>query len=151
MHQYGAIFNYGILHLEWPTALFILVVFSTTMLLLNLLLFKPLLRTLEGRALILSQGNERLEAIQTELEAAQAAFEAAQAKMLAEVGEEFQASMAASQQQASQITEAAKEKAQQTLSAATDEIDQEMSQATKEAKGLAKELASLIQTKVLNG
>ena len=151
MQRYGAIFDYGILHLEWPTALFILAVFSLTMLFLNSLLFKPVLRTLEGRAAILNQGNDRLEAIEAELAAAKAAFEAAQAKMLSEVGEQFQATMAEAQKQAHQLTDAAKEKAGQALAAATAEIDQEMSQATDEAKQLAKDLATLIQTKVLNG
>ena len=151
MHRYGAIFDYGILHLEWPTALFIFAVFTLTMLFLNTLLFKPLIRTLEGRAAILNQGNDRLDAIEAELAAAHEAFAAAQAKMLSEISEEFQATMAAAQKQANELTDAAKKKAEQLLSTATAEIDEEMKTATEQAKDLAKELSAMIQTKVLNG
>ena len=44
-----SVFNFGLLHMEWPTALFVLVVFVMVMITLNSLLFKPILKTLEAR------------------------------------------------------------------------------------------------------
>ncbi len=48
MEKY-TIFNFGLLHLEWTNALFVLVVFSLLVISLHFLLFKPVLRTIINR------------------------------------------------------------------------------------------------------
>ena len=48
MEKY-TIFNFGLLHLEWTNALFVLTVFSVLVFLLHFLLFKPVLRTVLNR------------------------------------------------------------------------------------------------------
>ena len=86
----GAIFDYGVLHLEWPTAAFIAVVFLLTMFLLNQLLFKPLLRTLDGREAILHQSHLRLEQIAQSVTEAEAHYQAKQTALYEEVAAQFQ-------------------------------------------------------------
>ena len=151
MQRQGAIFDYGVLHMEWPTVVFALVVFLITMILLNLLLFKPVVRTIEARAGILNQGNDRLDEIEKAVADAKAQLAAKQASLIEEVSSSYQAAMSDAQKQASSLTEAAKKEAEQKLSDAAQEIDKESTAALDEAKGLAKNLAGMIQTKVLNG
>lgn len=145
----GAIFDYGVLHLEWPTAAFIAVVFLLTMFLLNLLLFKPLLRTLEGRETILSKSRQRLGEIAQAVTAAEASFQAKQTALFEEISSQFQEAMADAQKQAGILTEKARLEAQESYKQAEAAIEAEVQSALSEAKGLAQDLARLIQTKVL--
>ena len=48
MEKY-TLFNFGLIHFEWTTALFVLVVFCCAVLLLHFFLFRPVLRTLNNR------------------------------------------------------------------------------------------------------
>ena len=58
MEKY-TIFNFGLLHLEWTNALFVLTVFSVLVVLLHFLLFKPVLRTVLNREK--NQGRKKLQ------------------------------------------------------------------------------------------
>jgi len=64
----GEVFNFGVLHMEWPTAIFIFVVFVITMFLLNVLLFKPILNTLEARSAEGEKGADILRQIDQDRE-----------------------------------------------------------------------------------
>ena len=86
----GEVFNFGVLHLEWPTALFIFVVFILTMLILNTLLFKPVLRSVEGRQGILDQRTGRLEEISQTLTDFQEELKAKQKATYDELGQVYQ-------------------------------------------------------------
>jgi len=151
MQRQGAIFDYGLLHMELPSALFILVVFVVTMILLNLLLFKPVVRTIEGRAQILNQGTDRLDEIEKTLSDAQASYDLKQAKLVEEISSNFQAAMTAAAQEAAKLTDAAKQISDDQLASANAEIDSQSQAAIEEGKSLARDLAGMIQTKVLNG
>lgn len=65
MEKY-TIFNFGLLHLEWTNALFVLTVFSVLVLLLHFLLFKPVLRTVLNREK--NQGSSEKEILQLQVE-----------------------------------------------------------------------------------
>ena len=65
MEKY-TIFNFGLLHLEWTNALFVLTVFSVLVLLLHFLLFKPVLRTVLNREK--NQGSSEKEILQLQAE-----------------------------------------------------------------------------------
>jgi len=145
----GEVFNFGTLHMEWPTALFVFVMFMITVTALNLLLYKPLLATLEARENADDGAGERLDSIEKELVAledsykqvlntAHRANEAAHKVAVAEANAEAQVF----------ITEA-KERSAVTMESATREIESEIVTATAQAKELATGLAETIQTKVL--
>ena len=65
MEKY-TIFNFGLLHLEWTNALFVLTVFSVLVFLLHFLLFKPVLRTVLNREK--NQGSSEKEILQLQAE-----------------------------------------------------------------------------------
>ena len=65
MEKY-TIFNFGLLHLEWTNALFVLTVFSVLVFLLHFLLFKPVLRTVLNREK--NQGSSEKEILQLQVE-----------------------------------------------------------------------------------
>ena len=145
----GEVFNFGVLHLEWPTALFIFVVFSLTMLILNTLLFKPVLRSVEGRQGILDQRTGRLEEISQTLTDFQEEFKAKQKATFEELGQVYQDAQADSSKEASAIISAAKESSQAAFLKADAEIEEEKKKALIEAEALSATLADLIHKKVL--
>ena len=145
----GEIFNFGVLHLEWPTALFIFVVFSLTMLILNTMLFKPVLRSIEGRQSILDKRSGRLEEISKTLTDFQDELQAKSKATYEELGKHYQEAHAASASEAAGIISAAKETAQKAFDKSFAEIDEEKNKALKEAETLSATLAGLIHKKVL--
>ncbi|OGG96487.1 MAG: hypothetical protein A2508_06730 [Candidatus Lambdaproteobacteria bacterium RIFOXYD12_FULL_49_8] len=149
-HQrYGEVFNFGVLHMEWPTALFILVVFVVTLVLLNLLLLKPLVSTLESRKAVMAGGNERLEDTKNELKNLQAHYEEALKAGQKKNEEAHKKALSEALAEAAQLTDMAKEKSQKVIEQAEVEIANELKSALAEAKDLAGGLAGMIQTKAL--
>ena len=146
----GEIFNFGALHLEWTTALYIFVVFIVTMTLMNLLLFRPLVRTLEGRESLLDSGSAEIEAAEKELETAIAAFAKKQMSTLEEIGKMIQTAQESAKAEATKVTDAAAAKAQETLKSASTELTADREEALAQAGPLSQELSKLIQNKVLN-
>lgn len=144
------IFNYGTLHLEWTTALFIFVLFSITMILMNSLLLKPLVRTLEGRESLLDAGAGELEGLEKELADLKASFQDKQQGTIEELSRQMKTAQDEAKAQASQTIEAAQSAAEGKLSAAQTELEKDRETAMTEAKTLSSELAALIQNKVLN-
>ncbi len=145
----GEVFNFGVLHLEWPTALFIFVVFSLTMLILNTMLFKPVLRSIEGRQSILDQRSGRLEEISKTLKDYQEELTAKQLATYEELGKHYQDVHLESAAEAASIIAAAKESAQAAFDKANVEIEEEKNKALKDAETLSATLADLIHKKVL--
>lgn len=145
----GEVFNFGVLHLEWPTALFIFAVFLVTMFLLNLLLFRPLLATLKAREGALTGSSDRM----SEIAKAMAALEEHYKMVLHQSQTANEAAHKEAQATATalahQISAKAHEDAERRWSEASAALDAEIQAAQQEAKGLAKGLALLIKTKVL--
>ncbi|MDT8445900.1 MAG: ATP synthase F0 subunit B [bacterium] len=147
--SFGEVFNFGVLHMEWPTATFIFVVFVITLFLLNSLLFQPLLRTLEAREQVLTGSDDRLGEIEKELGELQDHYLASLHKSQLENEEAHQAALKEASAQASNLISAARTDSTARLTQAEAEVAQEMDGAYKEAKDLAKGLAEMIQNKVL--
>ena len=146
----GEVFNYGLFHLEWTTALFIFVVFIITMFFMNILLFKPLVRTLDGREALLGSGEEKLDEINKSLADAKAGYEKKQLETLEAISAKVHAVSSEAKADAAIITEAAEKKALETLGNATKALEKEAAAAQQEAKTIVVELSSHIQKKVLN-
>ena len=149
-HQrYGEVFNFGVLHMDWPTALFVLAVFVVTMILLNALLFKPLLTTLEARNQAMSGGNERLMETERELKALETHYQDSLRAGQKENEAAHKKALAEALAGAKEITDQARANTQLVMEKAEAEIAGESQQALKDAKELAQGLADLIQNKVL--
>ena len=79
------IFDFGVLHLELNTALFILVLVLVVMYAMNRLLFQPVLRTLDNRAASMEQIREATARHAGEVEQLEKNYEARLAKVREEV------------------------------------------------------------------
>lgn len=145
----GEVFNFGMLHLEWPTALFILIVFVVTMVLLNSLLFKPILRTLEARQSRIDKNTNDTNSVLAESEKSERDYES----KLVEVREKIQQTRQTSLDEALEISQRILGNTKDTIAVKLEEAEKELVKervnAMKEAASLTEGLAQLIKTKVL--
>lgn len=147
--SFGEVFNFGVLHMEWPTAVFIFAVFMATMFFLNILLFQPLLRTLDAREQMMTGSDDRMGEIEKELADLQAHYKATLQQSQAENEEAHLKALKEAQAEAGQITSKARQSAAEHLESTEKEVESQMRAALDEAKELAKGLADMIQNKVL--
>ena len=137
------------LHLEWPTALFILIVFVVTMVLLNSLLFKPILRTLEARQSRIDKNTNDTNSVLAESEKSERDYES----KLVEVREKIQQTRQTSLDEALEISQRILGNTKDTIAVKLEEAEKELVKervnAMKEAASLTEGLAQLIKTKVL--
>ena len=145
----GEVFNFGMLHLEWPTALFVFILFILTMIVLNSLLFKPILKTLEGRQSKLDQNKKETENVSETLEFSEQDYQAKLADMRETIQKSHQEAINEALSKANQMVEKAKESVASKLSEASKELEAERSSALKDASSLTKELSQIIKSKVL--
>lgn len=145
----GEVFNFGMLHLEWPTALFILVVFSVTAFMLNTLLFKPILRTLEARESEVEKNRNQSGNLSKTLVTTEQDYQAKLSDVRTKIQESRQQSIEDASKTARETIEAAKNAIAQKLENAEKELAEERSNALAEAASLTGELAQLIRAKVL--
>ena len=145
----GEVFNYGILHLEWTTALFIVVVFFITMIILHNLLFRPILRTLEAREAETGKNDNRTEKSFKELELLQSDYESKLVVIREQIQQERQSALNEALEKANQIVETARTAITKEIEEAEGALAEERNSAMKEAESLVEGLAQLIKTKVL--
>ena len=62
------IFDFGLLHLEWPNALFVFVVFAITTIGLHFFLFNPILHTIKNRKNMQQNQQSKINNIKKEIE-----------------------------------------------------------------------------------
>jgi len=145
----GEVFNFGMLHLEWPTALFILVVFIVTMILLNALLFKPILRTLEARQTEMEASRKQTDGIKTAILNSESDYNAKLADVRLKIQSTRQSALEEAMEASKLIIGEARDKVVAKLEKAEQELTKERENALKEAASLTENLAKLIKSKVL--
>ena len=145
----GEVFNFGMLHLEWPTALFILIVFVVTMILLNSLLFKPVLRTLEARQSGIDKNTEETKNLAAASEKSESDYESKLVDVKEKIQQARQSSFDEALENSKRIIEEAREAIANKLTDAEKELVIERDNAMKEAATLTEGLAKLIKSKVL--
>ncbi|MDH5559378.1 MAG: ATP synthase F0 subunit B [Deltaproteobacteria bacterium] len=143
----GEIFNFGVLHLEWPTALYIFVVFLITMFLLNTWLFKPILRTLENRRKVNDKNLETIKNLSTAIDASRETYLSKLEKTQKEILGEQQRGIETASRQAKEILDAARKISDEKIEEAFAEIRREKEDALVLAKKLTQDLAESIQKK----
>ncbi len=145
----GEIFDFGMLHLEWPTALFILIVFVVTMILLNNLLFKPILKTLELRQSGIDKSTQETESLASSCTKTESDYEA----KLIDVREKIQLARQSSLDEALEHSKRILGETKNAITAKLEESEKELvierENALKEAASLTEGLAQLIKSKVL--
>lgn len=145
----GEVFNFGLLHLEWPTALFVFVVFVLTVIVLNTFLFKPILRTLEARQSEIDSNKKNTTDLAQTIENSQKDYEAKLAEMRETVQQSRQEAVEEALANAKKMVESTKESVAKKLEEAEKELEGERNNALKEAASLTTDLAQLIKSKVL--
>ena len=68
----NSIFDFGLLHLEWTNVIFTLVVFSASIFLLHILLFRPVIRTIQNRENYQGSGENKIIELQHSIDNAAA-------------------------------------------------------------------------------
>ncbi|NQU65959.1 MAG: ATP synthase F0 subunit B [SAR324 cluster bacterium] len=144
----GEVFNFGMLHLEWTTALFILIVFVITMILLNSWLFKPIIRTLEIRQSGIDENISVTENLSTSAERLENDYEAKLVEVRAKIQKSRQSSLNEALDMSQRILGDTKDAIAIRLEEAEKELIKERERAMKEADSLTEGLAQLIKTKV---
>jgi F-type H+-transporting ATPase subunit b len=143
------IFDYGVLHLELNTALFILALFLVVMFALNRLLFRPVLRTLEGRESLVSQIQTGNASKEQEIAKLTAEYQTRMTQIRDELDKLRQQSRRESSRQVEAILSQARKTAEQRLAEAMAGLEQEMSRLRAEALADARRLAEQIARRVL--
>lgn len=145
----GEVFNFGMLHLEWPTALFILIVFIVTTILLNTLLFKPILRTLEARQSQIDDQLGQTEGLSASIEKSENDYESKLSDVREKIQQTRQTALNEALDSSKQIIGDTRDTITTKLEAAEKELVTERENALKEAASLTEGLAQLIKSKVL--
>lgn len=145
----GEIFNFGMLHLEWPTALYVFCVFVLTMFVLNFLLFKPILRTLEARRKEIEDNKHESNSLAENIENSEQDYQANLAELRDTIQKTRQEALDEAMQSAREKVENAKQNIDQKLEEAAKELEAERKSAMEQAASLTGELSQLIKSKVL--
>ena len=145
----GEVFNFGVLHLEWPNVLFIVVVFFTTMFFLNMWLFRPILRTIEARQAKVNKDNDGVKSLSATISASEEEYQAKLADVNEKIRVARQSALAEAKEAAGKILEQVKADSKQVLDAGNKEIAAERQSALDQVASLSEELAQLINAKVL--
>lgn len=142
------LFDFGMLHMEANTVVFIFILLLVVMFFMNRFLFSPVLRTLDARAGALETMRTQVENGKKEIAQLSENYQASLEKVRAEVGEVRAESRKEAAQQVEEILKKARSQADQTLKAALSELEKEVAQASTElsqaAQGLAQKTADRI-------
>jgi len=145
----GEVFNFGVLHMEWPTAVFILVVFVITMILLNTLLFKPILNTLDARAKDSEKGAGRLTKIELDLADLEKGYQVKLNKYRDEMQSHREEVIGGARKEFEAIVGKSEKESAEIMSRAEESLASEFKQAMDEAMPIATTLSEEISAKVL--
>lgn len=145
------VFDFGLLHLELNTPLFILGLLLVVMFALNFLLFRPVLRTLDNRKAQAAAKIGAAEGAAGEIAKLADQYEADLARLRREVAQVRQEGHQAAQAEVSGILSQAREAAQGDFEAAMAELRQQTGEARAELEASAAGLAGQISQRLVNG
>ncbi len=143
------VFDYGVLHLELNTALFILVLFGIVVFALNGLLFRPVLRSLDNRTALVEGIQSDNAAKEAEIERLAEEYRANLDRVREEVAQFRQENRRAASLEAESILAVARETTERELEAALATLETEMAGLRREALGNVERIAQQITQRVL--
>ena len=120
------VFNFGVLHLELNTALFILVLFLSVAFVLNRLLFQPVLRTLDARTTLVNGVREDNARKQDEITRLTREYETRMNQIRGEIDQFRQEARREGARQAEGILSRAHEASEERLARSMDEMEREI-------------------------
>lgn len=144
------LFNFGLLHLNLNTALFILVLVLVVMFFLNRLLFRPVLRTLDNRAARLGSQSEAAEKDRLAVSALTTQYETDLVRVRNEVAQVRQESHQKTHAEVARILSEARTAAKADLDAALGELHTQTEAARVELEAATEGLATKISQRLVN-
>jgi F-type H+-transporting ATPase subunit b len=147
-HAIG-LFNFQILHLEVNTPVFILALILVVMACLNFLLFRPVLRTLDGREAEYDRLLKQSDAQKAELATLTERYERDLVRVRSEVETVRQQAHAASQKAQATVLEKARTDAAKELDAALTELKADVAASRKQMGRTARQLAEQTAERIL--
>ena len=143
------VFDFQILHLQLNTPLFIFALLLIVMLALNFLLFRPVLRTLDGRQAEFDRLAKQAEAQRTELAALTEQYRRDLDRVRGEVETVRQQAHATSQKAQTSVLEKARADADKELQTALADLKSEVDAARKSLGRTARQLAEQTAQRML--
>jgi F-type H+-transporting ATPase subunit b len=144
------IFDFQILHLQLNTPLFILALILVLMVCMNLLLFRPVLRTLDGRQREFERLGNEATAQKAELAGLTGQYRVDLDRVRGEVETVRQQAHAASHQAQGRVLEQARQDADKELQAALAALRSEVGQARSQLERTARQLAAQTANRLLS-
>jgi F-type H+-transporting ATPase subunit b len=145
----GELFNYGVLHMEWPTALFIFVVFMITMFLLNRLLFVPIIRTLEAREAKAEKNKAKVDSLEQKIIISEKGYQEKVDSLHKKLLSFRQQALNEATEESKAIILEARQRTEKRLANAEQDISTAKAEALSEATQLTGNLAKLINLKAI--
>lgn len=139
----------GLLKMDWPTALFVFVVFLLVMFCLNTLLFKPLLKTLGNREKHLEENQKKAENADRSIGSLQSSYEQQLAEARSHVQGLHKEKTGEANREAENAIGSARSEVQALVGKNQKEIAEHLVQSKKDSVALSQELAKLIAEKAL--
>lgn len=143
------IFDFGVLHLELNTALFIFVLVLIVMFAMNRLLFQPVLRSLDNRAALMDRLGESARARSEKIGQLTAEYEAQLAQVREDVNRYRQEARRQAQAEVAETLAESRRIAEQELQSATGELEREVARIRAELMGGVDGLAERVTVRVL--
>jgi len=144
------VFDYQVLHLQLNTPLFVLALILVVMLCVNLLLFRPVLRTLDGRRGELDRLAKVTAAEKAEIAALMERYKRDLDRVRGEVETVRQQAHTASQKTQERVLEQARQDADKELQSALAVLRDEMAQARAQREHAVRQLATQTADRMLS-
>ncbi|MFI5400476.1 MAG: ATP synthase F0 subunit B [SAR324 cluster bacterium] len=144
------VFDFQILHLQLNTPLFILALILIVILCVNVLLFRPVLRTLDGRRGELDRLANETAAQKADLAALMDRYKQDLDRVRGEVESVRQQAHAASQKAQERVLEQARQDADNSLQSALAALRDEVAQARTQRESTVRQLASQTADRILS-
>ena len=143
------IFDFDILHMDVNTALYILVLVLVVMFILNRLLFRPVIRTLDNRSRLMASLDEAAQNHRAEMARVTEDYEARLAEVRAEVARLRQETSRQTHAEMDAILGEARKEAQADFQTAMDDLRQQVEAAKRELSEASQRLAEQTTNRIL--
>ncbi len=146
---YGSVLNFGLIHYEWTTGLFMLIVFFVVAFFLHIWLFKPIFAVVHKRDEAKRDLDKTLREARVSLSRAAKDLDAKEKLLKQEIQTLYQTKLAEGKEDASQILQQGKAEIEKQLSEFDAQINKEKQQAIDESKTYIEMLSQKVYTKIV--
>lgn len=144
-----SIFNFGLLHLEWSTALFVFCAFIIVTIGLHFLLFAPILKTFQNRELDQNAKYKKSESLKNSISISQQEYQKEIEKVKNEIKDIQKENETLALKKAQEILTSAQTETKKQINDSAQEFKNALDTENKKTSKLAKNLSHQLQLKIL--